>query len=131
MSAVGQSGTGHLRVIAQLPYRCDGEDVYAVTVRLSCPAPATPDAVAGILRLLHTVSDPTDGLEHAYAQPSGLGADLVLFLVADDLVAAERAAARLVARAQDAGLTDCAALTCEAELVVPFAEAALHPDQPH
>ncbi len=128
MSAVGQSGTGHVRVIAPHRYRCDRGYVYAVTVRLSCPAPATPESAAEILRLLRAVSGPADGLEHAYAQPSGYGADLVLFLVAADLVAAERAAAQLVARAQDGGMADCAPLSCEAELVVPFAEAALPPD---
>lgn len=110
------------------PNRCDRGCVYAVTVRTSCSGPATPRAAAQIRQLLWAVSAPRDSLQHVYVQPSPYGADLVMFLVASDLATAEDVAARLITRAQRAGLIGCTPVTCEVELVLPFAEAALPPD---
>jgi hypothetical protein len=104
--------------------------VYAVTVRLFCAAPATRTATEEIRQLIRTVSTPGDRLEHVYVQSNGYGADLVMFLIAGDLASAERTAARLVARAQCGGLPGCEPVTCQVELVLPFAEAALPPDPP-
>lgn len=101
-----------------------------VTVRLDCGEPATIGSTAALRRSVRAVARPGDGLEHVFAQPDPRGAALVMFLVAADLAAAERTARGLIARTGHDGLGGCRPTSCEVELIVPFAEAALPTDPP-
>jgi hypothetical protein len=107
---------------------CDREDVYAVTVRLIYLVAATYVSGEEIRRLIEMVAEPGDGLEHMYARASARGVDVVMFLIAPGLLTAERVAAQLLARAERAGLAGCWPVSCQVELIVPLAEAALPPD---
>jgi hypothetical protein len=103
--------------------------VYAVTIRLCCASVGGSLPLDEARRQIRAAARPEDGFQHVYVQGSICGADIVLFLVADGLAVAEQTAARLIARAQAAGLAGCRPFTCQVELIVPFAEAALPPDR--
>jgi hypothetical protein len=102
--------------------------VYAVTVRMCCAASGGAISVDETRRLVREAAGSGDGLQHIYVQATRCGADVVVFLLADGLAAAERTAAGLIERARQAGLVGCEPTTCEVELIVPFAEAALPRD---
>ncbi|MDQ7911471.1 hypothetical protein RB614_44000 [Phytohabitans sp. ZYX-F-186] len=104
--------------------------MYAVTVRLIYLVAATHLPGDKLQRLIWMVAEPGDGLEHLYAQASDRGVDVVMFLVAPGLLSAERVAAQLIARAERAGLTGYWPVSCQVELIVPLAEAALPPSPP-
>jgi hypothetical protein len=120
-----------------LPYAIDGarfdedatvRDMFAVTIRLRGVAPVTAETAHSVRSVILSAALPGDGLEHVYVQLNGPDADVVLFLLSPGLVRAEATAARLVTRAREAGLVGWETLTCQVELIAPFAEAALPPD---
>jgi hypothetical protein len=70
-----------------------------------------------VTALLQAVAGPQDGLEHVYAQPSGPGVGVVLFLIAPGQRAAEATARSLFNRSCEAGLSGYRLVRCRAELL--------------
>lgn len=74
------------------------------------------------------MAQPGSGLVHVYAQASGAGTDLILFVVADAVEAAEGYAAEVLGRALTVCGTGSELVRCTVELFLPAAEAQLPPD---
>jgi hypothetical protein len=102
--------------------------MFIVTVRVHWAAPVTVKSARLVHAAIEAAASQGDGLEHVYVQTEGPEAGVVLFLLAPDLARAEATAARLVGRAVGDGSAGWRVLSCQAELLMPFSEAALPPD---
>jgi hypothetical protein len=102
--------------------------MFIVTVRLRWARPVTVESCRQVHGAVEAAAAAGDGLEHVYVQADGPDAGIVLFLLAPDLTGAEATAARLVSRAGAATDARWDVLSCQAELLMPFSEAALPPD---
>jgi hypothetical protein len=111
--------------------------MFMVTVRLRWAPGALVASAHRVRTEIELAALPTERLEHVYVQlpptrsptlpPTEAGA--VLFLVAPDLARAEATAAELVGRTIRAALAGWRIVSCQAELIVAFSEAALPPDE--
>jgi hypothetical protein len=102
--------------------------MFIVTVRLRWAEPISPESVRRVHRAVEAAALPGDGLEHVYVHPGTPDAGIVLFLLAPDLSRAEANAAHLIDRAGRGVAVKWEVISCEAELLLPFTEAALPPD---
>ncbi|HKS99718.1 MAG TPA: hypothetical protein VJT31_09340 [Rugosimonospora sp.] len=103
--------------------------MFIVTVRLRWAGKLTVESGHDLRGAVEAAARPSDGLEHVYVQTGPPAAGIVLFLLARDLAGAEATAARLVRQAGAGFCGKWEIHSCEAELLVPFTEAALPPDE--
>lgn len=95
---------------------------------MACDSSPPTGAEQRLRELVQRVALAADSLQHVYAQRGGDGLDLVMFLLAADIATAEQVARGIVRRALASGTTGCRPISCQVELVTPFAEAALPPE---
>lgn len=101
--------------------------MYFVITRLlgsRAAAGAEPNALCEAVR---RAARPGEGLSHVYAQPSDVGMDLVLFVIADAVEAAEQFAAALLCRALANTGTGLQLAECVVDLFIPGTEAQFGP----
>ena len=103
----------------------DCGDMFLITVRMRRVDSTAVDSVDRVREAVTAAASPSERLEHVFAQHEGVDLSIVLFLLSPDLVRAEATATALVARARNNGLAGWEPVTCQAELITPFTEAAL------
>jgi hypothetical protein len=103
--------------------------MHAVTVRLQSDEPPSLDSARILAGAVQEAALPTDHLEHVFAQVNGAEVEMVMYFVATNLAGAETTATRLLERALSISSANWRTSTCQAELIVAIAEAALPPDK--
>lgn len=98
--------------------------MFIVTVRLRRVASMSGESAHRLHTIIKATATPETSLEYVYVQTDEVSACIVLFLLSPDLARAEATAAALVDRARSNGLVGWQPVTCEAELILPLAEAA-------
>lgn len=102
--------------------------MFVVTARLRRALPVAAGTAHQLRRVIAASALPAERLEHVYARVAGPDAAVVLFLLAKDLDQAEATAARLLGRVTSGRLAGWRTMSCQAELIDPFAHRALPPD---
>ncbi|MEZ0069935.1 hypothetical protein ABIA32_005983 [Streptacidiphilus sp. MAP12-20] len=99
--------------------------MYIVIARLAGRDPATDAECSSLHKRIAGIHTPGATICHVYATPVESGMDLVLFVIADTLETAEAVARIMLERALTRAGLDLTIESCNVDLFMPGAEAAL------